>query len=119
MGMVESFERSANVVDLSGQDDTRTRPQASMPRDHEARSLWPTRGKRSPPAPPPLAPRGWHERAAAAPEGSGAERDLQEIGPRECGELLGGLNSGVAGIECSSVMLHLFQVEAITEGSCD
>ena len=53
------------------------------------------------------------------PEGSGAERDLQEIGPRERGELLGGLNSGIAGIEYSSVMLHLFQVEAITEGSCD
>jgi hypothetical protein len=29
------------------------------------------------------------------------------------------LNSDVAGIVCSSVMLHLFQVEAITEGSCD
>jgi hypothetical protein len=54
---------------------------------------------------------GGNGRVRAAPEGSGAERDLQEIGPRERGELLGGLNSGVAGIECSSVMLHLFQVD--------
>jgi len=54
------------------------------------RLLWPTRGKRLPPAPPSLAPRGWHERATAAPEGSGAERDLGEIGPAraETGETL-------------------------------
>ena len=43
------------------------------------RSLWPTKGKRSPPPPPPLAPVGWDERATAAPGGSGARRDLQEI----------------------------------------
>ena len=43
------------------------------------RSLWPTKGKRSPPPPPPLAPGGWDERATAAPGGSGARRDLQEI----------------------------------------
>jgi len=43
--------------------------------------LWPTKGKRLPPAPPSLALRVWHERATAAPEGSGAGRDLPEIGP--------------------------------------
>jgi len=43
------------------------------------RSLWPTKGKRSPPPPPSLAPVGWDKRATAAPGGSGARRDLQEI----------------------------------------
>jgi predicted nucleotidyltransferase component of viral defense system len=51
----------------------------------------------------------WHERATAAPEGSGAGRDLGEIGPTDREQQSSGLNGTAVGIDCPSVMLHLFQ----------